>query len=116
MSEELPYQGMSVTQLKIDHSLTLLLDGGAQIVIEGVAFLDGVRLDPDRQDVVPALALFEARVRSAVAAGTGELRVEFEDSRRLTVAPDPRYEAWNVAGPGALRVVCVPGGDLTVWS
>lgn len=34
----------------------------------------------------------------------------------MTVVADERFEAWTIAGPGGLTIVCLPGGELAVWS
>jgi hypothetical protein len=120
----LPYRGMRVTQIRIDQSLTFVLDGRACIVVgcpamltHGSARAPGVQpvfLNPGQQDVAPALALFGATVHSRVAFKNGTLRVVC-GGIHLTVRPDPELEAWNTSGPGDLRVVCAPGGGLAVW-
>lgn len=74
-----------------------------------------VGLHPGRQDVGSALTLFGATVNSAVAFKTGTLRLVL-DHFLLTVRADPQYEAWNVVGPGDMLVVCMPGGQLAVWT
>jgi hypothetical protein len=72
-------------------------------------------LHPRRQDVAPALALFGATLSSAVAFKTGTLRLVLGHFQ-LTVRADPQYEAWNVAGPGDIRLICMPGGQLSIWT
>ncbi|MEC3919813.1 DUF6188 family protein [Nocardia sp. CDC160] len=53
---------------------------------------------------------------SAVVADGGELRIDLESGHRLVVEPDPYFEAWNVTAPGRYLAVCMPGGELAVWS
>lgn len=117
----LPFAGMAVSQLRVDHQLTLLLDGDAQITVEQRFSLtlgqaEPVDLDPDKQDVAPAIALFGACVTEAIAGKNGTLRVAFDNGAVLAVPPDPGYEAWGVTGPGGLRMVATPGGELAVWT
>jgi hypothetical protein len=121
----LPYRGMQVTQIRVSHQLTLVLDGGAQVDLEAEAVLsegslrasDVVtsRLAPERQEVAPALALFGATLLSSVAFKSGTLRLVFDSGMRLNVKPDAGYEAWSVHGPESLRLVCQPGGGVAVW-
>jgi hypothetical protein len=121
----LPYRGLNVSQITVDYALTFLLEGQASIVIEGDATLadrpgrapgaQTVELHPGRQDVAAALSLFGATVNSAVAFKTGTLRLVL-DHFQLTVRADPHYEAWNVVGPGGMRLVCMPGGQLAIWT
>jgi hypothetical protein len=124
----LPYGRRAVTQVRIDHALTLLVEGGASVTIAQAASLitgstdgggggggDVHELVPDRQQVEPALALFGLHVLSAVAFRSGALLVEFEGGARLDVPSDGAYEAWNASGPGPILVVAQPGGGLAVW-
>jgi hypothetical protein len=122
----LPYGRRAVTQVRVDHALTLLLEGGASVTIEAAAALttgpvdagpaDVHELVPDRQQVEPALALFGLHVSSAVAFRSGALLLEFDGGARLEVPSGGAYEAWNASGPGPILVVAQPGGGLAVWS
>lgn len=120
----LPYRGLTISQITVDYQLTFLLDGKATITVENDAMLADrpgrapeartLELHPERQDVGSALTLFGTTVNSAVAFKTGTLRLVL-DHFQLTVRADPDYEAWNVVGPGGMRIVCMPGGQLAVW-
>lgn len=46
----------------------------------------------------------------------GNLSISFDNSASLVVRPDSGYEAWTVSGPEGMLVVCMPGGELAVWS
>ena len=121
----LPYRGLKISQITVDYQLTFLLEGQASIVIESDATLadrpgrapeaQTVELHPERQDVASALTLFGATVNSGVAFKTGTLRLVLGHFQ-LTVRADPQYEAWNVVGPGGIRIVCRPGGQLVIWT
>ncbi|MFE6157747.1 DUF6188 family protein [Streptomyces sp. NPDC056486] len=117
-------QGLDVTKISIDHQLTLLLGSDAWVVLEGPCRLSqGAAsgenpqeiLDPGRQDVTAALALFGAKVASAVAFKTGSLQLVFDNGLQLYCPEDPLFEAWQVTGPGDWRFVSSPGGELAVW-
>lgn len=120
----LPYREMQVIHVRVSYQLTLLLDSGAHVDIGAEAMLSrgplsapGATMDrlvPARQEVAPALALFGATVLSSVAFKSGALRLVFDTGAHLNVKPDHRYEAWSAHGPGALLLVCRPGGDLAV--
>jgi hypothetical protein len=121
----LPYWGLQVVQIRVSYQLTLLLDRGVQVEIETEAQLSRgpvtapdaapARLVPERQEVVPALALFGTEIASAVAFKSGSLRLVFHTGLHLNVKPDRRYEAWNAHGPDTLRLVCQPGGGVALW-
>ena len=122
----LPYRDLQVAQVRVSYQLTLLLDGAAQVSFEtevllthgplGAPDVTPIHLDPERQDVAPALALFSATVLSAVAFKTGALRLVFDTGTHLNAKPHPQYEAWSARGPDALLLVCQPGGSVAIWS
>ncbi|PKV82631.1 hypothetical protein BX283_0071 [Streptomyces sp. TLI_146] len=110
-----------MTQVRVDHQLGLQLGEDAEINVQTGAAMDQggggqtSPLVPERQEVADALGLFGRAVTEATAFKDGRLLVEFDQGARLTVAPDADFEAWNITGPGALRVVCMPGGELAIW-
>lgn len=117
-------RGLAVTKVSVDFQLTFLLGSEAWIILEcpfrlgqGPAGSDGLQkmVDPGRQDVAAALALFGAKVLSAVAFKAGSLRLVFDSGLHLNCRSDPSFEAWQVVGPGGWRFVSMPGGELAVW-
>jgi hypothetical protein len=78
-------------------------------------------IDPEAPDTLPPLlALHQAVVSEANAVKDGHLVVRFEDGRSIEVAPDDRYEAWQVDGsrppvPRDFKIIAVPGGGLAVF-
>jgi hypothetical protein len=121
----LPYRHKRVEQIRVDYRLSLVLDDDAEVAIGGSATLthgprtapdaEPVLLTPESADVGAALALLHTEVLSAVAFKSGGLRLVFSNAMQLTVEPDEHYEPWEATGPGTLRCVSVPGGDLVVW-
>jgi hypothetical protein len=119
----LPIDQLGVSRCIVDHAFALEFHEGAQsavVRIEGTfAILDQGRvhrLTPAAlKELGPAVGLFGQVVRSATASARGELEIAFEDGRVLSVQPDDRYEAWEIYGPGGMRAVCTPGGEVSVW-
>jgi hypothetical protein len=119
----LPIEQRGVSRCIVDHAFALEFHEGEQsavVRIEGTfAILDQGRvhrLTPSApKELGPAVGLFGQVVRSATASARGELEISFEDGRVLSVQPDARYEAWEIYGPGGMRAVCTPGGEVSVW-
>ncbi|MEV7447163.1 DUF6188 family protein [Streptomyces sp. NPDC091204] len=117
-------RGMGVARICVDFRLTLTLDSGWEVGLEAPAQLSegslltnpGLPLTPESQDVAAALPLFGAKVLSAVAFKSGDLRMVFDSGTHLTCPADPSFEAWQISGPGGWRFVSLPGGDLAAWS
>ncbi|WP_242574755.1 DUF6188 family protein [Streptomyces sp. NP-1717] len=64
--------------------------------------------------MAPLLGLFAKVVTETEVTGSGTLSLGFDDGTRLSVAPDPDYESWNLAGSGIDPVLVGPGGE-TDW-
>jgi len=121
----LPFRGLTVTQIQVDLAFGLNLDDRGAVRISSTATLgwvdvatrpDKIELHPERQDVAAGIALLNTTVLSAVAFKSGALRLVFDSGRKLSVAADPRYEAWTATGPSGMLIVSLPGGDLAVWT
>lgn len=120
---QLPLTGLVVTRLLLDHALSIelleretafLLRIGNNFVLRGEA--GALTLSSERPaELGPALALLHATVRSAKAHKSGRLELELSSGVSVLVNADPLYEAWEFAGPNQMRVVCAPGGELSVW-
>ncbi|GGL27945.1 DUF6188 family protein [Nocardia jinanensis] len=55
-------------------------------------------------------------LRDAQVTADGTLRLEFDSGSSIEAFSDADYEAWSVVGANGYRVVCMPGGELAVWS
>ena len=64
----------------------------------------------------PLIKLVGQRIIEAEISDKGTLKVHFENSVSLSVEADPEYEAWTVTGPAGLIIVCLAGGELSVWN
>jgi hypothetical protein len=62
-----------------------------------------------------ALDLFQKEIQSAIAYKNGILELTFNDNSKVIVNKDPDYEAWELAGPGSIKLVSLPSGELAVW-
>lgn len=108
----------AVTQLRIDQRFTLLLGGGALIVI-GVPFLlrrgtSEQRVPPGGSDheVGDALRLFGQVVRVAGTTPDGALIVDFDSGEQIEVPMDPQFEGWEIHGERGEMWVGLPGGGV----
>ncbi|MGH7425947.1 MAG: DUF6188 family protein, partial [Candidatus Methylomirabilales bacterium] len=62
------------------------------------------------------VGLARGEVVKAEAFKDGHLEISFSDGTHLGVPADEGFEAWEFVGPGGLRTVCLPGGELAVWT
>jgi len=65
-------------------------------------------------DIVLA-AVLRATVEGASAFKDGHLELRLDGGTVLRVPPDEGFEAWTVTGPGGIRLVSLPGGELAIW-
>lgn len=118
-----PLEGKTVTRCLVDHAFGLELwerEGTTTIRIEGgFVFQEPGReyqLSPAQPTALgPALSTIGKTIASAKVCKDGCLEVHFADGGTLSVKPDVAYEAWEIVGPGGLRMVCTPGGSLSIW-
>ena len=117
-----------VTQLVVElgavRLVTWTLNASLDIRL-GTAFTllqaDGVDRDTDPDEpeqLAPLLTLVGRWAETLTVSEDAELVVAFSDGTVLTARADPRYEAWQVQGGGALEglaYVSRPGGG-TPWS
>lgn len=113
-----------VTQVRLDYSVTLVFwsrELSVELRVEGpFAFLSGeeqtFRVEPENvKTVSPVLELFN-RVVSEAAVQDGTLRIDFEGNVTISVPPLSKYEAWTLGASNGLKIVCMPGGELAIWS
>lgn len=130
---ELPIGGEKVVGLTIvsgfallisplDYSLTIelmedfLLSQGAQ---------ESILSSENPPSLAPGLSLIEKAIDSVRIGRTGSLEIFFSNQAKISVQPSERYEAWSIlGGPNAsgrlglsgLRIYCMPGGRLGVWT
>ena len=118
-----PLEGKTVTRCLVDHAFGIELwerNSTTTIRIEGDFVFQGYggehQLSPAYPTALgPALSTIGKAIVSARACKDGCLDVHFADGSTLSVKPDPEYEAWEIVGTGGLRVVCTPGGSLSIW-
>lgn len=115
-------EGQSVTQTVSDYTVSVQTDAGVEVRIEtdfslrtpnGVIHYSPGAPDAPSDDVQ---ALVRKKVEHAAVEESGALTISFESGIALRVEPDESYEAWTVAGPGARKVVCMPGGEIASWA
>jgi hypothetical protein len=124
----LPLGGCAVVQCCVDHAFTIVAEGpdGAFEVrveqpFEWFAGTDGqaplsIEVASDPTAAAPALACLHKGIRAGLAFKDGRLELRFEDGLELRVPAGEDYEPWTLTGPGGLRVVSAPGGELSIWS
>jgi hypothetical protein len=120
-------QGREVTMCSVDYAFTLLFwaldQPEARLRIEQPFELtepDGQRwllaAETNRRDLGPALDCFGKTVARFFVDRGGGLALSFTDGTRLTVESHAKFEAWDLAGPGSLKLVCMPGGgEPAMW-
>ncbi|MEV0335858.1 DUF6188 family protein [Nocardia sp. NPDC050717] len=57
-----------------------------------------------------------SKVVRADASEVDGLSIELSSGAVLNVPVDEHYEAWGIVGLNGYRVICLPGGELAIWS
>jgi len=118
----LPLAGELVTWCCVDYAVSFGTQNQISIRIEqpfvytsanGVEHLILPEEDPVR--VAPVLAIARLSVREGFAYSDGHLELTFSDGSTIGVAGTQDYESWELTGPAGLKMISVPGGELSVW-
>lgn len=121
---ELEVSGQTITEQQVNWTVWLQTSGGFEFRIEGAFALSDVagrsaRANPDDDLETRTAAmgtLLGGTLSAASIAENGTLRISMQDGRVLSADADEQFEAWTVAGPAGLKIACLPGGELAVWS
>lgn len=118
--------GLTVHRVCIGYDLRLLVgdekwQNDAVVVIEEpcvVTHPDGSerKVQISAPETIPALLAADPRLIVEVSEEGGALRIVLDDGCEIVIPPNDEYEAWRIEGPGDRGVVCMPGGELAVWS
>lgn len=118
----LPVTGQPVAQLCLDYAVTLRLGNDVSVRIEQpfvIVAEDGTeRLvvpDGELDRLAPILRLARAIVTEGLAFDDGHLELTFAGGTRVSVPSAEDYEPWEVVATEGMRIVSVPGGELSVW-
>ena len=120
---DLGFAGQKLTGHDVGFTVRLEFSGGYEVRVEtaftvGTTHGDHPVVPGEDDDAVATVvnSLAGRVVTVATADDAGGLRIDFDGGFRVFAEADPDYEAWTVAGPGGMKVVCLPGGGLSVWS
>ncbi|MBZ0314909.1 MAG: DUF6188 family protein [Anaerolineae bacterium] len=130
---ELPIGGEKVVGLHIVSGFTLLISHPDYSL--SIEFMENFLLSQGGQESIlssenppslaPGLDLIGKAIDSIRIGKTGSLEIFFSNQAKISVQPSERYEAWGIlGGPNAsgrlgllgLRIYCMPGGGLAVWT
>jgi hypothetical protein len=118
----LPFANERVTWCCVDYAFSFSTQSQILVRIEqpfvytsadGVEQLIVPEEDPVR--LAPALAIARLSARDGFAYEDGHLEVTFSNSSTIGVPGTQDYEPWELTGPNGLKVVSVPGGELSIW-
>jgi Family of unknown function (DUF6188) len=109
--------------VKIDFRVTLVVSDRSatiEICIEiPFSIADGGAVSacaPENpESLVPILSLVNSQVNLIQARTSGELGVRFASGATIKVAPDPSFEAWQLATSTELLIVCSPEGKVVLF-
>lgn len=121
----LPLDGMTVTRIAIDDSLTLYCRAGdgreAEIRIDGAFSLTGPSGDTETgcieespRSAAPVLSRVYCLIGTARIADTGALEIGFADGTRLTAQAEDHFVSWELKASDGFHAVCLADRDVVV--
>lgn len=120
---KLPLPGLRLAGCLVDHGLGCQFEGASgrtYLHIEGwIRYTTAEGSSPelsalDHQAAGLAKRMMGRVVKSAVAHSDGDLTIVFEDASKLSVEADREYHAWELLASTGEKIVCGPGGKLTI--
>ncbi len=119
-----PIEGREVTRCYIDYSfgIELWLPGDPVVIrinetfyfiAKDVKYMFVPFQEPEA--VGPILSILHKTIEYAKAYKDGRLELKFSDESLLSVPVNVKYEAWEINATNGLRLICLPGGGLTIW-
>jgi hypothetical protein len=123
-----PLSGATVSQITIDNALGLLLWAHPQLSVSLKIESPFKYSEHSKTEIIQwksprelgrFASLFDAVALSADITTEGDLDLRFADGRRIEIAPDPNYEAFDFmcgwTADGGWKIICLPGGGLAEW-
>lgn len=118
----LPLEDEQVTWCCVDYAVSFGTQNQISVRIEQPFSYNSAdrvehRIVPEDDPVLvaPVLAIARLSVREGFAYTDGHLELTFSDGSTIDVPSGQDYEAWQLTGPAGLKMVSVPGGELSVW-
>lgn len=115
-------QGLSILQVRLDHAITLILDGDFEIRIECpfVYAADDYETmivpdSPEAAQLAVVRSVLGATIDKSHVEGDGSLRISIRKGGEFRVPPDASFEAWTIRGPSGYLALCTPGGEVAYW-
>ena len=97
-------EGAAVWEIRIEQPFAATTFDGAEHLV--------VPEEDSRLQIV--LSMLRSTVESAEAIKDGHFVLRCSGGDILQIPPDEGFEAWTVVGPGGIRLVSLPGGELGV--
>jgi hypothetical protein len=121
---ELDFNGQLITSADFGYTIALTISGGYEVLIENDFSIrspagDEFSISPGVDTETSTRHLQELTthtITSALAEKSGTLHLTFTNGAHLQVPPNDMFEAWTVAGPNGLKIVCMPNGELATWT
>lgn len=121
----LPIDGLSVTRIAIDDSLTLFCRAGdgreGEIRIDGAfSYTDASGqahdgcVEDSPSSAGPVLGLVMGRIGAARIDGEGSLELVFGDGAVLSASAEDHFVSWEIKSSDGFHAVCLADRDVVV--
>jgi hypothetical protein len=122
---ELGFGGGVIDRCCFDYAVVLhMLDGSSRWDVRleqpfAVTTSDGTEhliVPEEAVHIDQVLTVLRSTIEQAVAFKDGHLELRVSQGAVLQAPPNEGFEAWTVTGPHHVQLVCLPGGEVAVWS
>ncbi|WP_280482633.1 DUF6188 family protein [Nocardia cyriacigeorgica] len=122
---DLQVVGMRVAEVTIGFTVTMRLGESSEyeLQVEGdleifkesqLAYRVESECYEDQRELIESFV--GSVVETATTDSSGALELKLNSGLAVRVPQDADYEAWSLVGPRGYRIVCLPGGQLAIWS
>lgn len=114
-------KGKFISQLRIDHAFSLLVEDGSLIIIENAFSLAKNNIlnliDPENMvQVAAALPILHLEIED-IQVIDGKLHIKFlGEGTKLSVSPHTEYEAWQISLANNSLYICMPDGEVALFT
>jgi hypothetical protein len=113
-----------VQRIELDFRLGILFSDSSSSASLHIGQECSLRTKSANRPVVPEvpstvaaiLPYSSAKIIGLMVWRDGQLALEFANGDRLEVCPNDKYEAWELGCSDGFRLICNPGGGVSVFS
>jgi len=120
MKRKIELATYSLERICIDYGIECIFQSASKWVnlrFTAAQFSDGEMVDINQTESVTRLVrMLHVELKELYVNDDSILQVDFENRDGFRVFPVDEFESWELVTSENLRWVCMPGGEVAIWS